>query len=170
MRHILVTGLLVATLMSVAVTVYAAPSNHRDRSALPITIKSNQLAADNKNKTAVFSGKVVAKQGDITIYADKVTINYGEKKGEVDKIIAEGTVRIVQENRTGTAAHAVYDSREGRITLTGSPRVMQGDDTISGDNITYYIDEDRSVVSGGSGHRVEAVIQPPPRKSNAVKR
>lgn len=170
MKHNPAIGLLVATLMSVAMTSHAAPANHRDRSSLPITIKSNQLAADNRNKTAVFSGKVVAKQGDITIFADKLTINYGEKKGEVDKIIAEGAVRIVQENRTGTAGHAVYDNREGRITLTGSPRVMQGDDTISGDSITYYIDEDRSVVTGGSGHRVEAVIQTPARKNNAVKR
>ena len=170
MRHIIISFAITAAMLSATMTIHAAQASHRDRSSLPINIKSNQLSADNKNKTAVFSGKVVAKQGDVTIYADKVTINYGEKKGDVDNIIAEGTVRIVQENRTGVATHAVYDSREGRITLTGSPRVMQGDDSISGDTITYYIDEERSVVTGGSSHRVEAVIQPPPKKSNAPKR
>jgi lipopolysaccharide export system protein LptA len=139
----------------------------RDRSRLPITIKSNELTADNKGKTALFSGKVVAKQGDITIFADKIVVNYAEKKGEVDTIEATGNVRIVQQNRTGFAAQAIYDSRNGRITLTGSPRVTQGEDSISGKIITYYVDEDTSVVSGGGDSRVEAVINPPVRKGNA---
>ncbi len=134
-----------------------------DRSALPITIKSNELSADNKGKIAVFSGKVVARQGDLTIFADTLTVNYGEKKGEVEKIEASGNVRIIQENRTGSAFHAVYDSRVGRIVLTGNPRVSQGGDVISGKSITYFIDEDRSIVSGGEGGRVEATITPPAR-------
>ena len=137
---------------------------HRDRSILPITIKSNELSADNKGKTAIFTGKVVAKQGDITIFADKITVNYGEKKGEVEKIAADGNVRIIQENRTGIAAHAVFESKAGRMTLTGNPKVMQGADTLSGEIITYFIDEDRSVITGGSNRRVEATILPPARK------
>lgn len=146
----------------------AAPVK-KDRSALPITIKSNELSADNKGKTAVFSGKVVARQGDITIYADRITINYAEKKGDVEKIEATGNVRIVQQNKIGTAALAVYDSRDGRITLTGNPRVMQGTDSISGKVITYYVDDDRSVVTGGDDPkaRVEAIINPPARKGDA---
>ena len=64
-------------------------------------------------------------------------------------------------------SQAVYDSRDGRIVLTGSPRVMQGADSISGKIITYYIDEDKSVVSGDGDSRVEAIINPPARKGNA---
>ncbi|HIJ97129.1 MAG TPA: lipopolysaccharide transport periplasmic protein LptA [Desulfuromonadales bacterium] len=143
----------------------AAPG--RDRSGLPITIKSNELTADNKGKIAVFSGKVVAKQGDITIFADKIAVNYGEKKGEVEKIEATGNVRIVQQNRTGFAAQAVYNSRNGLIVLTGTPHVTQGSDSISGKIITYYVDRDVSIVSGGGDSRVEAVINPPDRKVNA---
>lgn len=163
----LFTGLIIAAQVSAAP---AAKPNSRDRSSLPITIKSNELSADNKGKIAVFSGKVIAKQGDITIYADKVTVNYGDTKGEVEQIEATGTVRIVQTNRTGVASQAIYNSREGRITLTGSPKVIQGDDTVSGKTITYFIDDDKSVVSGGGDSRVEAVIHPPARKENAGKR
>jgi len=157
----LFTGLILAAQVSAAPVVKPTP---RDRSALPITIKSNELSADNKGKIAVFSGKVIAKQGDITIYADKLTVNYGDKKGEVEQIEATGAVRIVQTNRTGIASQATYNSREGRITLTGSPKVIQGDDTVSGKIITYFIDDDKSVVSGGGDSRVEAVIHPPSRK------
>ena len=153
---------------------HAASEPRRDTPNLPITIKSNDLAADNKGKTAVFSGKVVAKQGDITIFCDKMTVYYGATQGDVDKIEADGSVRIVQENRTGVASHAVYESRLGKITLTGgSPKVMQGPDTVSGEIITYFIDDERSNVTGG---RVEAVIHPKPKnearpkKGNADKR
>lgn len=168
-KHILCTGLACLFLVS---QVLAAPTNkpdYKNRSGLPITIKSNELTADNKGKTAIFVGKVVAKQGDITIYADKVIVNYADKKGDVEKIEASGNVRIVQQNKIGTAATAVYDSRDGRITLTGNPKVMQGTDSISGKVITYYVDDDRSVVTGGDDpkSRVEATINPPTRKGNA---
>lgn len=157
-----------------ALTVYAAPAARKATSGQPITIKSNELSADNKGKVAVFSGKVVAKQGDVTIFCDRMTVHYGAVQGEVDKIEADGNVRIVQENRTGVASHALYDSKEGKVVLTGgTPKVMQGADTVSGEIITYYIDDERSSVSGG---RVEATIHPKskndarPKKGNAEQR
>lgn len=150
----------------------AANPAYKDRSNLPITVKSNEMTADNKGKTAVFSGKVVAKQGDITIFSDKLVVNYADKGGGVEKVEAIGTVRIVQLNRTGFADQAVYDSRNGRIVLTGSPRVVQGGDSISGKVITYYLDDEKSDVSSGGDPkaRVEAVINPPARKNDAGSR
>lgn len=146
----------------------AAPVARKSGSTLPITIKSNELSADNKGKTALFTGKVVAKQGDVTIFCDKMTVYYGAVQGDVDKILADGNVRIVQENRTGLAAHAVYESKEGKVTLTGgAPKVMQGADTVSGEVITYFIDEDRSNVTGG---RVEAVIHPKSKNDASTKK
>ncbi|MDD5286457.1 MAG: lipopolysaccharide transport periplasmic protein LptA [Desulfuromonadaceae bacterium] len=146
------------------------PPVRKDRSNLPITIKSDEMTADNIGKTAIFSGKVVAKQGDITIFSDKLIVNYAEKNGEVDKVEAIGNVRIVQLNRTGIASQAIYESRDGRITLSGTPnpKVMQGLDSVTGKTITYYVDDDKSYVSGGGdpGSRVEAVINPPVRKGN----
>ncbi len=156
------TIILVIIVLMTASAVLAAPAVRKATSSQPITIKSDELVADNKGKVAVFTGKVVAKQGDVTIFCDKMTVHYGAVKGEVDKIEADGNVRIVQENRTGTAAHAVYDSKEGKVILTGGPpKVMQGADTVSGEVITYFIDDDRSSVSGG---RVEATIHPKSKK------
>jgi lipopolysaccharide export system protein LptA len=156
----------VISVLFAATIALAATAAHKDRSSLPINIKSNELATDNKGRIAVFTGKVVSKQGDVTIYSDKLTVYYGENQSEVEKIEADGNVRIVQENRTGTSAHAVYESKEGRITLTGdNPRVTQGMDTVTGKIITYYIDEDKSVASGGGDSRVEAVIHPQEKNS-----
>lgn len=152
-------------------TASAATPAHKDRSNLPITVKSNEMTADNKGKTAVFSGRVIAKQGDVTIYSDKLIVSYADISGEVDKVEAVGNVRILQSNRTGIAERAVYDSHDGRIVLTGSPRVEQGSDRISGKIITYYLDDEKSdVTSGGDPKaRVEAVINPA-RKNDAGRR
>lgn len=166
----LVMALACFILVSGSIAVSADVSVRRDRSNQPVTIKSNEMTADNKGKTAIFSGKVVAKQGDITIFSDRLIVNYSDKKGEVDKVEAIGNVRIIQLNRTGIASQAVYESREGRITLTGSPnpKVMQGSDSVSGKIITFYVDDEKSVITsdGDPNSRVEAVINQPARKGN----
>ena len=143
----------------------------KNRSTLPITVKSNEMNADNTAKSAVFSGKVVAKQGDVTIFSDKLIVSYAEKGGDVEKIEAFGNVRIVQLNRTGFSDQAVYESSSGRIVMTGSPRVVQGDDSIRGKVITYYVDDEKSYVTsdGDPKARVEAVINPAARKKDAGK-
>ena len=158
--------------MFAASPLQAATPMHKDRANLPITVKSNEMSADNKGKVAVFFGKVVAKQGDVTIFSEKLIINYADNSGEVDKVEAHGNVRIVQQNRTGFSDQAVYDNRKGQIILTGSPRVVQGGDSISGKVITYFLDDDMSeVTSGGDPRsRVEAVINPSARKNNAGSR
>ena len=126
----------------------------------PIVIKSDELHADTKSKTATFTGKVVAKQDDITIFCDRLVVKYAEHGGQVDKVEAFSNVRIVQENRIGTGQHGTYYSREGKIVLTGNPRVVQGKDMVSGQEITYFVNEEKSVVTGSTKEREMAVIHP----------
>ena len=138
----------------------AKPAQQRNRSNTPIHVKSSELFADNNAKTATFIGKVVARQDDVTIYCDKMIVYYGENSDEVDKIEAIGSVRILQTNRVGTGGHGLYESKIGKITLTIQPRVTQDRDTVTGQVIVYYLDEDRSHVTSGDSNRVEAVIYP----------
>ena len=145
-------------------------SSQGERNNLPIQIKSNELISDNSSKTATFVGKVSARQGDITIYSDRLVINYASTSKDVEKVEAFGNVRIVQGNRHGEAAHAVYDNKSGKIILDGNPKVAQGEDVIAGKTITYFVDEQKSVVTGGPDSRVEAVIHPKEKdKSGSVK-
>lgn len=131
-----------------------------ERNSLPIQIKSNELVADSAARTATFIGKVSARQGDVTIYADKLVIHSAATSQDVEKVEAFGNVRIVQGNRHGEAGHAIYDNKGGKIVLDGNPKVFQGEDVITGKIITYYVDEQRSVVTGSPESRVEAVIHP----------
>lgn len=154
-------------------SVSSAPASGaaKNRSSLPITVKSNEMNANNNAKTAVFIGKVVAKQGDVTIFSDKLIVSYADKGGDVEKIEAFGNVRIVQLKRTGFSEQAIYENSTGRIVMTGSPRVVQGDDSISGKIITYFVDDEKSFVTsdGDPKARVEAVINPAARKRDAAK-
>ncbi|MCM2358390.1 MAG: lipopolysaccharide transport periplasmic protein LptA [Geobacteraceae bacterium] len=136
---------------------HAAPA---ERNSLPIQIKSSELVTDSAAKTATFIGKVSARQGDVTIYSDKLVINYGADSQEVEKVEAFGNVRIVQGDRHGEAGHAVYDNKGGKIILDGNPKVFQGEDVITGKVITYFVDEQRSVVTGAPEEPVRAVIHP----------
>jgi lipopolysaccharide export system protein LptA len=150
----------VCMLLMVAVTFSFAAVPGKDSGGQPIVIKSNELQADTKARTATFIGKVVAKQADITILTDRLVVRYAEKGGDVEKVEAFGNVRIVQENRIGTAQHAVYYTKDGKIVLTGSPKVVQGKDMVTGSEISYFVNEEKSVVTGTTDTRVEAVIYP----------
>jgi len=143
-------------LLALVPAAFAAPAASRE----PLKIKSDSLHADNEKKTATFEGKVVARQGDLTLYADRLVISYSGDGKELSRVEAFGNVRIMQGVRQANSAHAIYEPKEARILLDGSPRVTQGSDLITGKLITYYVNEQRSVVTGGPNERVEAVIYP----------
>lgn len=130
------------------------------RNSQPIQLKSDHLATDSTNRTARFSGRVTAQQGDLTILCDELVVRYAEKGNDVEEVTAIGNVRITQGERSAFAGRAVYDNKGGLIRLDQSPRVQQGDNTIVGATILYQVNELKSVVTGGPGQRVEAVIRP----------
>ena len=126
----------------------------------PVKIKSDQLLTDNSRKMATFTGNVAARQGDLTIYADKLIISYSDEDGGVSSAEVFGNVRIIQGERRAQADHGVYDAKLATIILDGNPKVFQNSDTISGKVITYYLDQDKSEIISGPDSRVEAVIHP----------
>lgn len=125
----------------------------------PIEIVADRLEGDQQLGNAKFFGNVVAKQGDVTIYAEELSIYFQPDNRETEKIVAHTKVRIVQGERVATAEQAVYFSKEGQIVLTGSPEVHQGQDLIQGDEITFFLNEERSIVTGQKGGRVTAVFR-----------
>jgi lipopolysaccharide export system protein LptA len=155
---IVVTPLLALLLCWPAI---AAEKVHTDS---PIYIKSDQLLTDTNNRTATFSGKVNARQDDLVLYADRMVVYYNPDAGDVERVECTGNVRIVQKNRSGSAGKAVYDNKLGKIVLTMNPKVFQGEDMISGAEITYFIADQRSIVTGAPNSRVEAVIFPKGKK------
>lgn len=153
MRSVFCQLILLLLLVSAA---SAAPISGNE----PLKVKSDNLTADNEKKTATFEGKVVAHQGELTLYTDRLVVSSAGEGNELSKVEAFGNVRILQGNRQATGGHAVYDPKRGVILLDGNPKVVVGDDVVTGKVITYFINEQRSVVTGGPKERVEAVIHP----------
>ena len=130
------------------------------RNSQPIQIKSNYLTTDRAKMTAVFTGKVVARQADVVIYCDRMVIYYSEEEKDVDKVEAFGNVRIIQGNRRGFSGHGIYENKAGKIILDDNPKVYQDEDEVSGKVITYFVETQQSEVTSDPDTRVIAIIHP----------
>ena len=127
----------------------------------PVTVDADQLENLQKEGLIVFTGNVVANQNNSTQYADRMEV-YLDAKGEnIVRTISTGNVRIITKDcRMGTARRAEYDDAEQRVMLIGNARVWRDDNVVTGERVTIYLAEDRSVVEGGKQERVKAVFYP----------
>ncbi len=73
----------------------------------------------------------------------------------VRRIEATGHVKIEKENGNAICQKAVYFTDDEKIVLTGNPVAWEKGTRVSGEQITVYLAEDRSVVEGGSHVRFE---------------
>lgn len=156
-----------------------------EKSDQPIHVVADRLEVDNKAQVANFIGNVKAVQGDVTINSDTLEVHYdreaeeakpqpaAEKTGEpqpnqglmdgggkVRKVVAIGHVKIVQQDRVGVGRVATYWAGARKILLEGEATVWKGKNQISGEQITVFLDDDRSVVHGKPGKRVAVTIIP----------
>lgn len=157
----LILNLYVVVVLLLPVSISAAPVGTSQNRG-PIHVTSDRLEADDQAQTVIFSGNAVASQEDVTIYADRLTIKYTGEKREIVQLVADGQVRIVQQEKVATGKKAVYYKQEERVVMTGAPKVTEGDSSVEGQEITLYLNDKRSVVSGGAGGRVKAIFTPKP--------
>ncbi|MGA7104857.1 MAG: lipopolysaccharide transport periplasmic protein LptA [Candidatus Deferrimicrobiaceae bacterium] len=157
-----VVFLLLFLVMSVPAGAEEKPGAWRSDEAgrQPIEITADRLNADSGTESVTFEGNVVANQADVTLHADRLFAEYSRGQKAIEKITAEGNVRVVQGGKEARAAHAVFYNLEQRIVLSGGADLKQGENTLKGDTVTIYLRENRSVVTSGEGGRVRAVLHP----------
>jgi len=115
----------------------------------PVTITSKTLTADNKTKIAVFEGAVKAVKGDMTIYADKMTVYYQDERSgsSIEKIDSEGNIKVIKGERVITSTFAQYLAGfDEKIIFTGEPRATDGGNVITGSKMTYFLNSERYIV------------------------
>lgn len=130
----------------------------------PININADSMEYDNKKNRAVFKGNVVARQGNIVMFADHMEVVYGEKGG-LKEVYALGNVKIIQDETIATGQKIVFYNDQQKIVVTGSPRVWQGDNVVHGKKITVFLKEERTIIDGGPQDRASATIYPRKMKS-----
>ena len=126
----------------------------------PIEITAQQLEVLQQQRQSIFTGDVVAKQGEMTLYAERLIVFLQQDQDQIERLEAIGGVRVLQLDRIATAEKAVFYQVEERLVLSGNAEVTQGQNEISGDEITLYLKENRSLVQSSENGRVKAVIIP----------
>lgn len=134
----------------------------------PINIEANRMVSQENSNSVVFLGKVVAKQGAMTIRTDEMTVYYsdtaeGQKDaGQLERLVCVKNVQIVQDDWLGTGDRLDYYAKGRKAVLSGNAKAWNGPNMVSGKTITYYLDEKRSVVEQDSTQkgRVRAVLRP----------
>jgi len=137
-----------------------AAGNQSDRNA-PVTVDADQLENIQKEGLVVFTGNVVATQNSSTQWADRMEVYLDDRGNKIVRTVSTGNVRIITRDcRNGTAKRAEYYDAEQRVVLIGNARVWRDDNVVTGERITIYLAEDRSLVEGGQQERVKAVFYP----------
>ncbi len=124
----------------------------------PIHIEANSMTSTEKTNSVVFTGEVDAKQGDVRIRSDEMTVYYTQAEKDknvektasqqVEKLVCVGNVEITRGEWLGTSKKMVYLSKARQVILTDNAKAYQGKNMVSGDKIVYYLDEGRSEVVG----------------------
>lgn len=150
---------------------WAAPLPGAD-SDLPVDVTADSMEYDSDKNTVMFRGEVEAVRGEFKMWSDILTLILKDKKGQeektadmgknaagdIDRVIAEKNVRFRNGAQHGTAQKATFFARKNILVLEGDPVIQDGENSIRGNVIRYFINENRSVVEGSPKKRVHAVF------------
>ncbi|OGP56578.1 MAG: lipopolysaccharide transport periplasmic protein LptA [Deltaproteobacteria bacterium RBG_13_52_11b] len=129
-------------------------------SGQPIDITSDKVESYTKDNLIIFKGNVTARQKDIVIYADSIEAVIVEGGRGIEKVVADGNVKVQQGLRVANCQKAVFYNLDKKVVLTGDPKLWEGDNVVSGETIVFDIEQNRVDVKGGPGGRGKVKIQP----------
>lgn len=134
----------------------------------PISVSANALDFDYRTRVLTYRGEVVATQGDMKLQSNTLKVSLDMQQGErLKEVVAEGSVRMSKGTRWATGGRAVFDQIHRTVVLSQDAVLHDGLNQVSGERVVVYLDEQRSVVDGGTG-RVKAVLYPPEGTADAV--
>lgn len=160
-------ALLSGFLFSASAACWAAPPK------TPVQIEADQMLSSQKDNSVYFSGQVHAKQEDLTIHSDEMTVYYtadaaagkqknGDQGKDIQRLLAKGHVEITKQGWIATGDQAEYFSEDRKVVLTGNTKVWQNNNLVTGDTFIMYLDEGKTIVerSAKKGERVKAFFYP----------
>jgi lipopolysaccharide export system protein LptA len=121
-----------------------------------VTVDAATLLYAEANRLAHYTGGVHLVRPGMDVRADQMRayLNDANADSSLDHVIADGHVRIVRREPDraleGTGEHAEYYAKEERIFLTGGKPVLvdSARGTTRGQELTYYVNNDKLLVDG----------------------
>ena len=122
----------------------------------PVQVTADQLAVNNADGTAVFTGNVVVTQGEMKLAAGEVKVSYGAEQSQIESLIASGGVTVTNLGDAAEAKEAVYTIDSGVIVLSGDVLLTQAGSAMAGQKLTINLKDGTGVMEG----RVTTTFQP----------
>ena len=116
---------------------------------LPVEVAAEQFAVNNADGSAVFTGDVKVKQGEMTLSAGEVRVQYNPEGTAISQLFASGGVTITNLGDAAKAAEAVYTIDSGVIVLTGNVVLTQGPSAMAGQKLTINLKDGSGIMEGG---------------------
>lgn len=82
------------------------------------------LEVDHSSSTAYFYGNVLVRDPRGTLRADRMKVTFNTREKRIDKIVCRGRVLIEQGQNQTYSDQAIYLAGEGRVILTGRPKLV----------------------------------------------
>jgi lipopolysaccharide export system protein LptA len=140
----------------------------KDGKLTPVNVTSDRLSYVDAERRAVFSGNVVVHAQDAMITSATVQVILLPKKGQaenqsasqLERIEAQGDIKIEQGSRKATGNKLVYTAAEEKMVLTGTPEKLPSifdaeRGQISGDSLTFFTHDGRVLVDSGETSKTE---------------
>ncbi|MFN3845335.1 MAG: LptA/OstA family protein [Paracoccaceae bacterium] len=128
----------------------------RQDTTLPVEVTSDSLSVDQATGAALFTGNVLAKQGDMRLSAGTIRVEYGTNGQGIDRLIASDGVTLVSPTDAAEASEAVYTIVSGNVVMTGNVLLTQGNAAISGEKLTVNLKDGTGTMTG----RVKTIFTP----------
>ncbi len=131
--------------------------SRRDDGKPPLTISSTTSDWDLRNKKASFTGSVVVTRGSVKLRCSTLQVTYGTADN-VESVVATGDVVVETGARVASAQRAELVGATGEVTLTESPRLVDGPNTLAGTRIRLWLDDERATCEGDGGAPCTLVV------------
>jgi lipopolysaccharide export system protein LptA len=147
----------------------------------PIKIDADKLDVLDKDSKAIFSGNVVAVQGDTTVRCSAMTVFYTPRSsgpgakpaasaqpaaanekgdGNIRRIECKGPVTVVSKTQTATGNDAVFDRVANKVIMTGNVALSDGPNITRGEKLVYDTETGVANVETKPGGRVQGFFVP----------
>jgi len=117
----------------------------------PIEISAdNGIEWSRDAKTYTARGNAVATQGSSEVHADTLVASYSAGSNQIERVVAEGSVKIMSPSQTGYGDRADYDQTRRLLVLTGNAlKIENTSETVTArDAFEYWQDQDALVAKG----------------------
>ena len=128
----------------------------------PIEVNADDFVVDQARSEATFTGNVVIRRDDLTVWADKVLVTFGEGGLQnIRHITATGGVRLKTSEQDASGDRATFDPASQIMRLTGNVTVINSAGTLRGPELILNLAEQTTTFSSAGGGRVTGVFTPP---------